>query len=350
MVPPMLLALLACTEPPPTSSPCPPGPGEILVLETGANYLWLDKAIGSGTGFRTVCLGEGVYETELELQELESGLLRGRLALVGAGSDRSSLVGVGEDPWVLRVASDLHLEGLRFELPVRVEGLSLELHDVAVADFTSEALPARFEGLEGLSVTDLALSGLEFPGRALELDAGEEAEDLQIQGLSLLGLRSSSGELAAFEHAAVVQDLLVLDNVALTNAPGAAGLSTARLELSGATLSGNELNGPVLAPAGPFEGRDIELRGNLSRVLGALSLLHEGALRDSAILDNSGGSGALSMVFVEPDREVLLEAVDLGEDSLDNSPCDVGLNTVCLPLELGYVEAMECSAAGCEEL
>lgn len=344
-----LLASLACTDPPPTrpQRDCPPGPGEIVLLETGGEFLYLDRAINEGSGLRTVCLGEGSYETELDLERTEAELLRGRVRIVGAGSESTVLSSPDGDPWTLRLASDLSLEGLAFTMPVDIEGLSLELVDISVQDFSSEALPARLEGLEGLSAQGLSLSGLEFEGRALELAAGDEAEPMELSELSLLGLRSMTGELAALEHEAVIHELRVIDNVALTNAPGASGITAGRLEVYGGMLSANELNGPVLAPTGAFTASDLTVASNLSRVLGALTLMQDGHIRDSMIADNSGGSGALSLVYVDGERQLLLEDVDMGEDSIDNSPCDIGLNTNCLDLELGQVDSLECDISGC---
>jgi hypothetical protein len=343
-----LLASLACTNPPaPSGGACAPGPGEILVVETGFVFTYLDRAIGDGRGLRTICLGEGSYETSLDLQETEAELLRGRVSLVGAGSDATLLTSPDGDPWVMRVASDLELQGLGFRMPVEVEGLTLSLTDVAVEDFETEAVPARFEALESVEIRGLRLSGLEVTARALELSAGEDAATMQIEDLQLLGLRSMTGELAALEHPAHVEGLVVTDNVALTNAPGASGITASSLSLVEATLSGNELNGPVLAPTGSFEATGLSVTGNLSRVLGALTLMQDASIREATITDNSGGGGALSLVFVEPDRSLTLESVDLGEDSLDNQPCDVGVNTSCLALELGWVDELECDQAGC---
>ncbi len=343
-----LLASLACTEPPPAEEPrCAPEPGEIIRLETGALYAYLDRAMDDGRGLRTLCLGEGSYETSMELQETEAEILRGRLSLVGAGSDRTLLVSEDGDPWVLRVASDVSLEGLGFTMPVEVEGLTLSVTDVALRGFDTEALAARFEGVESLQIQGLQLAELEVTGRALELSAGEDAEAMQIEDLQLLDLRSMTGELAALEHPARIEGLLVTDNVALTNTPGASGVTAGELELVDASLTGNELNGPVLAPAGALTASGLRVSGNLSRVLGALTLTEDADIRDSTFTDNSGGGGAISLVFVEAERRLILESVDMGEDSLDNVPCDIGLNTRCLADELGLVELLECDVSGC---
>ncbi|MCP4810833.1 MAG: hypothetical protein GY884_36320 [Proteobacteria bacterium] len=354
----MVLLVLACTgSEDVTSGPtCPPAPGEILRLETGAITTYLDAALRASSGFTTLCLGGGTYETSLELLG-ETRTLPGRLRVIGTGdttlvprTDDTGAVDAAVDPWLLFTPSDeLELQDLAFELPLSLSARSVRLDNVELRGFEVLADEDDSAALDILATDSVVVDGLQVS----ELDVEDqvlrlEGTTVQVDGLKLLGTRSARGGQVELSGDVTASDWEVCDTVALRNEPGHPLVSVfGPLTADGLVFDDNDANGPAVSAWSRMELSDIHIESHRSTWTGAITAFSSAALVDVQLLGVTSSEGALSVYPTAPEERVTLTNVAFGVDDDANERCDISLNSNCVANELGLVDEMICDTTGC---
>ena len=353
----MWLLVLACTGPEdePSQASCPPEPGQILRLETGLTTEYLDAAIRDASGFTTLCLGDGAYETSLVLDRAATDL-PGRLAILGSGdtrlvprADDTGPVGPAERWYLTSPADELELKDLTFELPVDVAARSVSLTGVGLQGFEvvedeDDHAALQVVGTEQVVVDGLVATQVEVHDQVVRV----EAPELVVGGLTLSSLRSASGAHVELTGQVTATDWAFTDTIALRNEPGHPMVAVfGEVQGDGLVFHDNESNGPAITSWSRMDLQSVEIVGMRSTWTGALTFFAGGSLTDATLAEVTSGEGALALYLSGAEDRVALERVAFGLDEQANDRCDVSVLGGCILSEVGEIDELICDNTGC---
>ncbi len=334
------------------------GAGEIRRISTGQGFDSLEEAFGAAQEQDAFCLGPGEYEiAQPRWMQPDPAHDAPSLALVGAGSERTSLVGPGDSDEGL--PSRVHLLAYGEQASIALTGLAFRDATLFIDAPTVRVDDLRVGGagvtgkLLDISSQQLAIQGLELTGEGVLYDVPMVIRgDGRVHGLRVSGVELYQGYLLeTYGDLTLVEPEIRGTTLALYDIGFPAIEAFGPLSIEGGELSGNLTNGPLIYAWDKLVLQDLTLEDNTPRWRGLVTLEDHALVSGGSVARNQGGSGAFELV---PGASVTFDEVDFGVALDRNIPCDVaanltgGTHTLCLATELGPATTLSCDDEGCD--
>ena len=334
--------------------------GELRLASTGSTYATFSDALADAAIEDYVCAGAGTFalgeSTACTGVHMDEGR---RLSIVGAGSDRTVLVGSASSradscrdlaPAYYGEGSAVTLAGITLsDALVLIEARSVELVDVVSRDVARSGVLALHVEASKYTAKDVAVVdnrldylGFSFGGEGVLTD--------------FVVARNTYGEgyLGYFRGAVSWEGGEVVDNArTLDMEPGGYDLleHNGALTLRAVTFSGNRTNGPLLSGFGDLMAERVIFADN--DATGSAVLRHHSyedtttavSINESVFVRNVSPDAAVGLY---DGATLTLDDVDFGTGVDANGTCDVSVDGACAAEGLGPHADLACDGDGCE--
>lgn len=340
---------LACARPDAVGAAAGCGDGEIRLLPDGELAPDLGWAYRFARPGDTICVGPGEYTLDDMPGRDEPGV-DGDLAIVGAGSDVTRLVGADDDTddaedgdaW-LEVAGALRLEGLTVEdAALSATTGAVTVRDVVVTGHPGATTALRLVGADVI-VRDTAIrdARLEDGGGLVVLGDAVAFADVAIERTttSTGHVAYVNARLTTWIGGTIAENVRTVDDPGfdLVEIEGAAVLDSVR-------FADNVSNGPLLASYAGLDAALLEVTGNRAGDSGVLFARGPTRIAGGRFAANTAPWGALALTEA---AHVELTDVDFGTGTEANAPCDVTFDGACVGVALGDSASASCGESGC---
>ena len=326
---------------------CDPAADQVQWIEGQLRFSSLSRALETDAPWMTLCLGEGDFEVDEQLLELES--LSGSVHLIGQGAELTRIVaspelGEGEQLllWPGR-AEELVFQDLQIATPLEISARSLAMESVTLQDMTSAGGLLRLDALS-VVLNDVVVQRCQFAFGGITTTDKLQGSRVEINRMRWLDNVSSSGLHIFFEGERAVRfSELVVENASDLNTGYPMFYGFGDMELSGASFYRARVGGPLLS-ARSLRVVDTEIMESRSSSGGLVQVAQElhlerVSVQDSRTLDSLLNAYKGSMFPVE----ILIKDSQFGTQLPNNVSCDLSVSGYCLEESLGAVEEWSCS-------
>jgi len=318
--------------------------GEIRVASTGAAYSTLTDAFHHAATVDRVCVGAGTWNLiDDESCRSRASAFDGEvLEVVGAGSDRTRLIGGGDACAELYFSSERDtdrraLQGVTlWNAPVLFWDGAVELSDVRVSGYAGGNRAIR------VKARTLQVQGLTISDNVVDYGAGFELYgDGSFEGLVVEDNRSQAGYVGEISGTVSWRGGHVSGNTRTGESPGYDFLETwGVVSIENVGIFDNRANGPALTGHGELALADVSLIGNDSNWHGVLTAEDSLTVTGGAIRQNVGADGAVALLGAG--------TADFSDvDIEDNGACAVSGDGACLATDPGPGTTLNCDTSGC---
>lgn len=343
------LLLLACApvtgELPPVV--CDPAAGQVQWIEGQLRFSSLSRALETDAPWMTLCLGEGDFEVDEDLLELDS--LSGSVHLIGRGAELTRIVASPELDqagqqllWPGRPA-ELVFQDLQIATPLEISAQSLAMQSVTLQDMQVTGGLLRLDAGD-LVLNDLVVQRCQFSFGGITTTERLLGSRVEINRMRWLDNVSSSGLHFFFEGERAVRfSELVVENASDLSSGYPMIYGFGDMELSGSSFYRARVGGPLLSSR-IMRLTDTEISESRSASSGLIQVAQELHIVRSSIQDSRTQESLLtayrgSMFPVE----IQIQDSQFGTEIPNAVSCDLSVSNICVVESLGAVEEWSCS-------
>ncbi|MFT5586525.1 MAG: hypothetical protein ACI9VR_004124 [Cognaticolwellia sp.] len=345
----LFLLLLACapvTEPLPQVV-CDPDPGQVQWIEGQLRFSSLGRALEMDAPWMTLCLGEGDFEIDDEILELES--LTGSIQLIGRGPELTRIVAgmdldfEGEQLLWPGRPIELVFQELQIATPLEISATALVLESVTLQDIQATGGLLRLDA-QDLLLNDLLVQGCSFGFGGIATTEKVQGSRVQVNRLRWLDNVAAAGLHVFFEGERDVRfSELVVENASDLSSSYPMFYGFGDMELIGSSMHRVRAGGPVVSSR-VLRMTDTEIREGRSSSGGLIQVaqqldLDRVSVQDSRSLDSllSAYKGSLFPL------EIHIQDSQFGTQLPNAVPCDLSVAGRCIEESLGAVEDWSCT-------
>jgi hypothetical protein len=326
---------------------CDPAADQVQWIEGQLRFSSLSKALEIDAPWMTLCLGEGDFEVDEDLVELES--VSGSVHLIGRGPDLTRIVASPElsegDIQLLWPGQPLELvfQDLEIATPLAISAQSLAMKSVTLQDIRASGGLLRLDARD-LVLNDVLVQGCHFAFGGIAVGEKAQGSRVEINRMRWLENVSTSGLHIFFEGERAVRfNGLVVENASDLSSSYPMLYGFGEMELNGSSFYRARVGGALLSSRllRIVDTEILESRSNSGALIQAAQGLHieRSSIQDSRTLGSLLTAYKGSMFPVEIQ---ILES-QFGTQLPNTVTCDLSVSSTCVEESLGAVEEWSCS-------
>lgn len=345
----LTLLLLACTPVTEELAPvvCDPAADQVQWIEGRQRFSSLADALEVDAPWMTLCLGEGDFEVDEDLVEIES--LVGSVHLIGRGAELTRIVASPElSEGAIQLLwpgqpLELVFQDLQIATPLEISAQSLAMESVTLQDIRATGGILRLDARE-LVLNDVLVQRCHFAFGGIAVSEKLQGSRVEINRLRWLDNVSTSGLHMFFEGERAVRfNGLVVENASDLSSGYPMFYGFGEMEVSGSSFYRARVGGPLLSSRllRIVDTEIVESRSSSVALIQVAQKLHveRTSIQDSRTLESLLTAYKGSMFPVEIQ---ILES-QFGTQLPNTVSCDLSVSSTCVEESLGAVEEWSCS-------
>lgn len=340
-----LLACVPVTQPLPQVV-CDPDPERVQWLEGRRSFSSLGAALKMDAPWMTLCLGEGDFEIDQDILELES--LAGSIHLFGQGPELTRIVASpdlgaqGEQLLWPGHPPELVFQELQIATPLEISAGALAMESVTLQDILATGGLLRLDA-QDLVLNDVLVQRCSFGLGGVVTTEKLDGSRIQINRLQWLDNVAGAGLHIFFEGERDARfSGLVVENASDLSSGYPMFYGFGDMDLTGSSMHRVRAGGPVLSSR-VLRMTDTEITEGRSNSGGLIQVaqhldLERVSIQDARSLDSllSAYKGSIYPV------EIRIQDSEFGTQLTNTVPCDLSVADRCVEESLGVVEEWSC--------